>query len=145
MTTTATGTGTFTFVSWDEQPVGEAEGGSKLTRAAVQNRFSGTIEGTSSVAYVMSYQPDGTAVFEGYEQIEGSVDGRAGSFVLQHSGTVTRADSPTDFVVSCQWRVVPGSGSGDLAGLTGSGGYTGTHGVRDTPYTFAYELLGVRR
>lgn len=140
MTTTATGTGAFTFISWDEQPVSETEGGSKLTRATVQNRFSGTIEGTSTVAYVMSYQSDGTAVFEGYEQIEGAVDGRAGSFVLQHTGTVTNADSPTDFVVTCQLRVVPGSGSGELAGLSGSGGYTGRHGVKETTYTFVYEV-----
>jgi hypothetical protein len=140
MTTSATGTGTFTFQSWDEQPVSETAGGSKLTRATVQNRFSGSIEGTSTVIYVMSYQPDGTAEFEGYEQIAGSVDGRAGSFVLKHRGTVTDADSPTDFVVSCQWQVVPGSGSGDLTGLTGSGGYTGRHGVKETPYTFDYDV-----
>jgi hypothetical protein len=140
MTTTTNGTGTFTFTSWDEQPVSEIAGGAKLTRATVENAFQGAIDGTSTVAYAMSYQPDGTAVFEGYEQIEGSVDGRTGSFVLQHTGRVTDANSPTDFVVSCTWRVVPGSGSGDLAGLTGSGGYTGMHGVRETPYTFDYEL-----
>ncbi len=137
-----TSAGTFAFTSWDEQPVSEIEGGAKLTRATVENQFSGTITGTSTVVYAMSYQPDGTAVFEGYEQIEGSVDGRAGSFVLQHTGTVTSADSPTDFVVSCTWRVVPGSGSGKLIGLTGAGGYTGTHGVRETPYTFTYQFTG---
>jgi hypothetical protein len=138
--TTKSGTGTFTFTSWDEQAVSEIAGGAKLTRATVENGFQGAIEGKSTVAYVMSYQPDGSALFEGYEQIDGSLDGRAGSFVLQHTGQVTNADSPTDFVVSCTWRVVPGSGSGDLAGLTGSGGYTGTHGVRETPYTFDYEV-----
>jgi len=142
MTTIQTSAGTFTFTSWDEQPVSETEGGAKLTRATVENRFSGTIEGTSTVAYVMSYQPDGTAVFEGYEQITGSVDGRSGSFVLQHTGRVTNADSPTDFVVSCIWRVVAGSGTGELTGLSGSGGYTGRHGVTATPYTFDYALGG---
>jgi hypothetical protein len=143
--TTATGTGTFRFTSWDEQPVSEAGEGAKLTRATVENDFQGAIEGKSTVAYVMSYLPDGTAVFEGYEQIEGSVDGHRGSFVLQHSGRVSDANSPTDFVVSCTWRVVPGSGSGELAGLNGSGGYTGTHGVKETPYAFDYELTSVMR
>jgi hypothetical protein len=49
--------------------------------------------------------------------VVGSIAGRAGTFVLQASGTfsggVTRAD----------WFVVPGSATGQLTGLSGAGGY----------------------
>src|SRR6266536_4832862 len=126
MTTPATGT--FTVKSWDEQPYAEADGGSKLTRASVTNTFQGDVEGESALEYLMIYLDGGSGSFIGLEQIAGRVGGRSGSFVLQHSGTFAGQ------TVNGTWSVVPGSGSGDLTGLRGEGGFVAEHGQQATPY-----------
>jgi hypothetical protein len=58
------------------------------------------------------------ASFVGIERVSGSVAGRAGTFVLQDQGTLTGTH------VTGRWSVVPGSGTGELAGLRGDGGFT---------------------
>ena len=40
------------------------------------------------------------------------------------------------------WQVVPGSGTGDLTGLRGEGGYVAEHGQPQAPYTLDYDLDG---
>jgi hypothetical protein len=134
------GSGAFSFTGWEEATYSEASEGSKLAAAKVTNDFHGTIEGQGTLTYVLTYLPDGEAVFTGYEQISGSVDGRSGSFVLLHEGHVTNATSPSDFVVSTNVSVVPGSGSGALAQLTGSGSFTSRHEDTETRYRFDYDL-----
>ena len=52
----------------------------------------------------------GSAGYVAIERVTGSLHGRRGSFVLQHSGTMTRGDGQLTVTV------VPDSGSGDLAG-----------------------------
>lgn len=134
------GTGAFSFTGWEEAKFSEASGGSKLAAAKVTNEFHGAIEGAGTLTYVLTYLPDGNAVFIGYEQIVGSVSGRSGSFVLHHEGTVADAASPPEFVVSSGWSVVSGSGGGELSGLTGSGAFIGRHEDSEIPYTFDYDL-----
>jgi hypothetical protein len=128
------GTGNFKFASWDEAPYSEPEGGTKLTAARVTNDFTGVIEGKSTLTYVLAYLSEMTGEFFGYEQLEGKIGDRAGSFVLQHSGTF---DGPK-VVADC--KVVPGSGAGELTGLSGSGRFISFHGEDSTAYTFEYEL-----
>lgn len=55
----------------------------------------------------------GSAAYVALERVEGSLQGRAGSFVLQHRALMTRGE-PEQSV-----RVVPDSATGDLAGLRG--------------------------
>lgn len=106
---------TFEIKSWDEKPYDEFENGRKLTRAGVKRMYHGDIEGESSTEYLMAYAADGSASFVGMERVVGKLGGRAGSFVLQHSGTFTGG------VASASWLVVPGSGTGGLSGLSGEG------------------------
>ena len=47
------------------------------------------------------------------ERVSGSLSGRIGTFVLQHSGTMTRGEPQLSV------RVVPDSGTDELTGLTG--------------------------
>jgi len=128
------GTGNFKFASWDEAPYSEPDGGTKLTSAKVTNDFTGIIEGKGTLTYLMAYTTEMTGEFFGYEQLTGSIDGRKGSFVLQHSGAF---DGPK---VVAEWKVVPGSGSGDLTGLSGSGRFVSIHGEDSTAYTFEYDF-----
>jgi hypothetical protein len=52
------------------------------------------------------------------ERVTGKIGGRSGTFLLQDQGTLTGA------TVSGDWFVVPGSGTGELTGLRGEGGFT---------------------
>ena len=60
---------------------------------------------------------DGPASFVGIERVTGEVGGRRGTFLLQDAGTVQ------DNIVNGDWFVIPGSGTGGLAGLRGEGGF----------------------
>lgn len=116
-------TGTAEIQSWDEEPYDAPEGEPKLVRAAVVYRFAGDIDGESRLTYLMLYADDG-AGFVGMERVIGRLAGRAGSFVLQHRG---RFDGDAAWG---DWSVVPGSGTGELRGLRGEGGFVARHGER---------------
>ncbi|MFJ9364917.1 DUF3224 domain-containing protein [Nocardia sp. NPDC101769] len=109
--------GTITVHKYEPVPYDEPEQGPVLTRIHVEESFSGGIEGDGVVEFLQSSTPDGAASFVGIERITGSVDGKSGTFLLQDAGTVA------DNIVSGEWFVVPGSGTGDLTGLRGEGGF----------------------
>ena len=112
---------TFGIISWDEKTYNEIEGAPKLTRASVTKSYQGDIEGEGKVEYLMMYRTAGSASFMGLERVTGSVGGRSGSFVLQHTGTFE------DGVAKVTLSVVPGSGTGDLRGIKGEGGFSVGH------------------
>jgi hypothetical protein len=109
--------GTFKIDNWDEKPALEAENGSKVTRADVVRSFEGDVEGEGTVEWLMAYGDDGSAVFVGLERVVGKLAGRSGTFVLQHLGRFDGQTAQADLLV------VPGSGTGDLAGVRGSGSF----------------------
>jgi hypothetical protein len=111
------GTGTFEVKSWDEKTYHELEGAGKLTRASVRKSYEGEVEGEGILEYLMAYRDDGTATFVGLERVVGRLGGRPGSFVLQHAGSFEGGTSRVT------WFVLPGSGTGDLRGLRGEGGF----------------------
>ena len=121
---TTRGTATFKVETWEEKPYLELEGGGKLTRASVTKSFDGDIEGKGTVEYLMVYCADGSASFVGLERVVGRVGGRSGSFVLQHIGTAQAG------AVKATWFVVPGSGTAELHGLRGEGGFASGHQER---------------
>ncbi|WP_055535280.1 DUF3224 domain-containing protein [Streptomyces alboniger] len=136
-TETTAATGSFTFAAWDEQPVAGAEGGPRIAHAAVANDYSGAIEAAgTSCEYTIAYTSETTGGYVGYEFIEGTLDGHKGSFVIEQHGSFV-ADG-----IECAFTVVPGSGTGELAGLTGTGTFTARHGEKSTPYTFDYAIRG---
>jgi hypothetical protein len=112
---------TFGLESWDEKPYNGIEGAPKLTRVGATKSYQGDIEGEGKVEYLMMYRTAGSASFMGLERVTGSVGGRSGSFVLQHSGTFE------DGVAKVTLTVVPGSGTGELRGLKGEGGFSVGH------------------
>lgn len=95
----------------------EPASGPTLTRIHVQESFSGDIAGDGVVEFLQAALPDGSASFVGIERVTGRLAGRAGTFLLQDAGTVEGS------VVSGEWFVVPGSGTGQLSGLRGEGGF----------------------
>jgi Protein of unknown function (DUF3224) len=113
MSTTATAS--FQIDNWDEQEIFETADGPKVTRAEVTKSFSGGLEGEGTVEWLMGYDENGTATFVGLERVVGTLDGKRGSFVIQHSGSF---DGKT---AKAELTIVPGSGSGELSGLKGGG------------------------
>ncbi len=77
----------------------------------------------------------GSAGYVALERVSGKLKGRAGSFVLQHSGTITREG------IQYSVQVVPDTGSGELAGLSGSMRVHQVDGRQS--YEFEYRLPGV--
>ncbi len=125
--------GTFAIKTWDEQAYHESDDGAKMTCAHVSYLYHGTIEGESIMEYLMSYRPDGTGVYVGLERIAGSIGGRAGSLVLQHTGTF----APDG--VTGTYLVVSESGTGDLRGLRG-GGNLPIAGAGPYPFALDYDV-----
>jgi len=113
MTTHATAE--FEVKSWDENQALESRDGSKVTQASVTMAFAGDLEGEGTVEWLMGYGDDGTAAFVGLERVVGKVGDREGTFVLQHTGTFDGKLAKADL------SIVPGSGTGDLAGIKGEG------------------------
>ena len=95
--------------------------GSVLVSTVLTEKFSGAIEGTGVADHIRLLHSDGTGISTGIERIEGSVDGRRGSFILTAYGRNLSATKVTG-----TWTVQPGSGTADLAGLRGRGSYTAT-------------------
>jgi len=123
----------FKIESWEEQPLAGATEAPRVTRALVTKSFAGDLEGRSTLEYVLAYAADGGATYVGMERVEGTLRGRAGSFVLEVRGRFEQGSAET------QWDVVPGSGTGGLSGLRGRGRATATHAERN-PWLLEYEL-----
>lgn len=86
-----------------------------FVRLSLDKTFVGGLVGTSRVEMLAS--SDGTSPSGGYvalERFTGTLDGRSGSFVMQHSGTMAPGSMEIRVVVS------PGSGTGALAGISGT-------------------------
>ena len=106
---------TFDVASWDEEPFDTAVGGSKLTRASVQKKYSGDVEGTSATEWLMSYNTDGSAAFVGLERIKGKIGGHQGTLVLQHVGEFRDGSAKATLTVV--------GGTDELGQVTGSGDF----------------------
>ena len=126
---------TFKVESWDEQPLHEVKGSTKMTQVSAVVSYRGDLEGEGRVEYLMSYREDGSASFIGMERVSGGLAGYQGSFVLQHVGTFEEGTAKSTF------SVIPGSASGKLGKLRGHGEYSSTG--CETPITFQYDIDGV--
>jgi hypothetical protein len=110
---------TYEPVPYDAPPDGPA-----LVRIHVVETFSGDIEGEGTAVFLQVTQGEDAASFVGVERVTGRIGGRSGTFVLQDQGTLEGT------TVSGKWFVVPGSGTGELEGLRGEGGFTAQLGQR---------------
>jgi len=96
------------------QPLSAVAEHSGLGRMSLDKRFHGALEAASTGEMLAFGNPaSGSAGYVAMEKVGGTLDGRAGTFVLQHSSTMTRGE-PTQSIA-----VVPDSGTDALAGLVG--------------------------
>jgi Protein of unknown function (DUF3224) len=123
------------IASWEESPVKEYGDGSKLTRARITLEAGEEGLGPGTSESVLFYRPDGMSSFTGLVRLEGTLDGCSGTFVLLGAGSY---DGTTALEAS---EIVEGSGTGDLAGISGVSRSVSTHA--DYPYMpleLQYEL-----
>jgi hypothetical protein len=106
--------GTFE-VKGSPQAPDEKGGGAVLGRILLDKQFHGDLEGTSQ-GQMLAHRTavDGSAGYVAMEVVDGKLAGRKGTFVLQHSGTMSHGSQQLSVTV------VPDSGTGQLAGLAGS-------------------------
>jgi hypothetical protein len=126
--------GTFE-VKLSPQAPDEGESGVGIGRMLIDKKFGGDLEGTSRGQMLAAGTAvAGSAGYVALEQVTGRLGGRSGSFLLQHSGTMTRGAAR--LTVS----VVPDSGTGELEGLTGQMNIIIAEGRHS--YEFDYTLGG---
>jgi hypothetical protein len=105
----------FTLDEFDQEPRYHEDPGVAFARARIAKTFRGAIEATSSAEMLSVRGADGGAGYVALERISGTVHGRRGSFAVVHIGTMTGDE------IWAKWPIVPGSGTGGLAGITGEG------------------------
>ena len=125
-------TGTFE-VKLTPQGEGDKAERSTLGRMLIAKQIHGDLDGTSKGEMLTAgTDVKNSAGYVAIERITGTLQGRPGSFVLQHSGTLTRG-APLQSIT-----VVPDSGTGQLAGITGKMTITIAEGKHS--YDFEYTL-----
>ena len=123
----------FAVTGWEQVAVDEPAEGLPRARATVTKTFTGGLEGTSSAEVLVC----GEAAYTAQERVTGRIGERAGSFVIQH-GAVTGEAPGADGRPVSRGAVVPGSGTGGLAGITGT--VTFRHDETGAVFTLDYEL-----
>lgn len=130
MTTVARGSFTVQMTPQGEPSTQE---GVSLGHLLLNKVFEGDLVGTGQGQMLTALTPvKGSAGYVAIERFVGNLHGRAGSFVFQHTGTMDQGAQRLSITV------VPGSGSGALAGLQGEFRILITEGRHD--YTFEYTL-----
>ena len=121
----------FTNDRYDEEPYGESEG-TAVSRVHISRTFTGDLEG-SSTAEILIAKSEGGGGYTGHDLITGTLHGRSGGFAIQHSGLM----GPEG--ITNTGTIVPGTGSGELAGITGEATLLADEDGNHT-LTLTYEL-----
>ena len=124
--------GTFD-VTITPQPAEDGVGDASIGRLGLFKQLHGDMEGTARGQMLAVRTPvDGSAGYVAMDHVEVTLDGRKGTFALQHSGTMDHGAMRLDI------HVVPDSGTGELVGITGQFDITITDGKHF--YEFDYTL-----
>lgn len=126
--------GTFSITMNAEPPYDVVDGVS-LGRVSFDKKFSGPLEATSKVEMIGARTPvEGSGAYVAVERVTGALEGRKGTFVLIHTGIMTRGTR------SLTVSVVPDSGTGELKGLSGRLDIQIVEGQHH--YDFDYQIEG---
>jgi uncharacterized protein DUF3224 len=93
-----------------------------LVEIRIRETFSGDLDGESEVRALQIRHDEQSASMMSLQRFRGTLGGRKGTFVLQGSETIQNGS------ISATWFVVPGSGTDQLVGLRGEGGFKGHFG-----------------
>src|SRR5579862_2904490 len=99
--------GSFDVKVTPQKPDTQIARAASLSRLTIDKRFHGDLEGISKgeMLAIQSEDVKGSAGYVAMERVTGKLKGRSGSFVLQHSATMTRGTAAASVTV------VPDSGT----------------------------------
>lgn len=97
-----------------------------LLQLQLNETFSGDIAGESEVRALQVRHDEHSASMVSMQRVRGKLGERPGTFVLQGTEQIEHGR------IKATWFVVPGSGTGELAGLRGEGGFEGDFGRGST-------------
>ncbi|MEH3052586.1 MAG: DUF3224 domain-containing protein [Patulibacter minatonensis] len=96
----------------------QVETGRPVGLAIITKQFDGQITGSSVTLFTAAFDPEaGAGTYVAMESFEGTVSGLTGTMNFAHSATTSGRDRHAEF-----FTIVPGSGTGELEGITGTGG-----------------------
>ncbi len=106
--------GTFD-VKMKPETLSEAAAKTSIARMSMDKVYHGQLAAVSRGEFLATGGPQtGSGGYVAMERVTGTLDGKVGSFALMHSGLMTQLGTELDV------RIVPGSGTGDLAGINGT-------------------------
>jgi hypothetical protein len=111
----------------------DKDGAAGLGRMSIDKQIHGDLTGTGKGEMLTGMsEVKGSGAYVAIERISGTLNGRTGSFILQHTGTMARGEQHLSITV------VPDSGTGQLIGIAGTFNLTITDGKHF--YDLAYTL-----
>ena len=101
-------------VNRSDEPACDMGGGISAGHYRFDKRFHGALD-AASVVHMLAVGTDvpGSAAYVAIERLSGTLDGRSGTFFLQHNGIMNRG------AASLSLSIVPDSGTGELQGISG--------------------------
>ena len=105
----------FEITGWEDTTWDDSRG-IKLGRVTVRKQFSGDLEGESVAELLTVMVGENPVEYRAIERVDGTLGGRRGTFVVAHGAGPGESDGE-----SVPARVLPGSGTGELTGLSGQG------------------------
>jgi len=111
--------------------------GGPFSRLFLDKQFHGDLEATSKGQMLGAGTPvEGSAGYVALELVSGTLQGRRGSFILQHTGTMAKG------IATMTVTVVPDSGTDQLTGLAGKMTITIAGGKHS--YELEYTIAGAQ-
>ena len=130
--------GTFTVASFEASTLTPAPRdvsvGAPVGVAIMEKVYDGDVEGRSATIFTSAFDMGtGVGTYVALESFEGRLGDHTGGFAFVHSATTTGSDRAHELFV-----IIPGTGVGDLVGITGGGGMDTS--VDPHPIWFDYQL-----
>lgn len=135
MTTPRIASGSFDVALLPQADPAATTPGATLGRLRLDKHYHGDLQAAAQGQMLSALTAtQGSAGYVAIEHVTGTLHGRSGSFVLQHSGVMNRGAQQLEILV------VPDSGTGALVGLSGRLAIRITEGRHD--YELNYSLPG---
>lgn len=110
----------------------------RIARMAIDKQFHGDLEAISQGEMISAGTAvKGSAGYVAVERVTGTLQGRRGSFTLQHNATMMRGAPYLNIIV------VPDSGSGELKGITGTMTIRIDNGTHYYDFEYSLALSGL--